>query len=300
MAEIQVAVKRMLRIKRRSRLHRMDRFQKILVFLLTLLALFMLLPIVNVINRSLMPFTELFIYPPRIFVRQPTWQNFVDTFNVASTSVVPITRFLFNSIVTTAGVVFGVIAISLLCAYPLSKHLFPGRKLFFSTILLTLMFIPEIVQIPRYLVASELGIMNTYFGHILPALAMPVGVFLLKQFIDQVPRELIEASKIDGGSEWFTLTRIITPMVMPAIATTGILIFQQTWVSPETSVYFMQQDAMKTFPFYLNTLSQGLGNTVAGQGVAAAATLIMFLPNFIIFLIFQRKVIATMAHSGIK
>jgi ABC-type glycerol-3-phosphate transport system permease component len=170
----------------------------------------------------------------------------------------------------------------------------------FATILLTLMFAPETVGIPRYLVASNLGIMNNYLGHLLPHLAAPVSVFLMKQFVDQVPNELLEAAKIDGAREFTVFYRIVIPTVMPAVATVAILTFQAAWGNTETSRLFMQDESMKTFPFFLSTITTGAVNNVARQGAAAAAALILFLPNLLFFLFYQRKVIATMAHSGIK
>ncbi|WP_207952896.1 carbohydrate ABC transporter permease [Paenibacillus agricola] len=286
--------------RRRPRLHRMDGFQKILTVLMVLLSIFMLLPIVYILNHALKPYHELFVYPPNIFVREPTLQNFTELFLVAANSTVPITRYLFNSVFISVVAVAGVTLVSAMCAYPISKHKFPGHKLVFSLILLTLMFAPEVMQIPRYLVVSHLGIMNTYWGHILPLLAMPVGVFLLKQFIDQLPNELLEAARMDGAGEIRVFLRIVIPVCMPAVATVAILTFQTSWGNLETSQLFMQNDEMKNFPFFLSTLTNNAANIVARQGAAAAAALIMFVPNLLIFLFFQGKVISTMAHSGIK
>jgi ABC-type glycerol-3-phosphate transport system permease component len=131
-------------------------------------------------------------------------------------------------------------------------------------------------------------------------IALPVGVFLLKQFMDQVPNDLIEAAKIDGATEMDIFMRIILPLVKPAMATITIIAFQTAWGNTETSTLFMQDDSMKTLPFYMNTLTSGLANSVARQGAAAAGALVMFLPMLIVFLINQRKFIDTMAHSGIK
>ncbi|WP_019536197.1 carbohydrate ABC transporter permease [Paenibacillus ginsengihumi] len=292
--------KQAFRFKKKSKLNRMDGFQKILTVLLILMAAFMLLPIVYIFNHALKPYHELFIYPPNIFVREPSFSNFVELFLVATSSTVPVTRYLFNSIVISGLSVVSVVIVSALCAYPISKHRFPGHQAVFAMILLTLMFAPEAVQIPRYLVVSSLGIMNTYLGHILPIIAMPVGVFLMKQFMDQVPNELLEAARIDGASEFTTFLRIAMPICMPAVATVAILTFQSSWSNVETSTLFMQDDEMKNFPFFLTTLTNNLANNVARQGAAAAAAMVMFLPNLIIFLAFQSKVIATMAHSGIK
>lgn len=286
--------------RKRPRLQRMDTFQKILIVLMVLLSIFMLLPIVYILNHALKPYHELFVYPPNIFVREPTLQNFTELFLVAANSTVPITRYLFNSVLISVAAVVGVTLVSAMCAYPISKHKFPGYRFVFSLILLTLMFAPEVMQIPRYLVVSHLGIMNTYWGHILPLLAMPVGVFLLKQFIDQLPNELLEAARIDGAGEIRVFLRIVIPVCMPAVATVAILTFQNSWGNVETSQLFMQNDEMKNFPFFLSTLTNNAANIVARQGAAAAAALIMFVPNLLIFLFFQGKVISTMAHSGIK
>ena len=166
--------------------------------------------------------------------------------------------------------------------------------------MISLLFVPAVIQIPRYVVVQSIGIMNTYWGHVLPMIAMPVGVFLMKQFIDQVPNEVMEAAKIDGASELNMFFRIVIPMVMPAIATIAIISFQNVWGNVETSQLFMQDESMKTLPYYMQSLTANLANSVARQGAAAAGALIMFLPQLIIFLFFQRKVIATMAHSGIK
>lgn len=264
------------------------------------IAIIMILPIIYIFNHAFKPYHELFIYPPQFFVSEPTIQNFVELFWVTSNSLVPVSRYLFNSILISGLSVTGITIVSALCAYPLSKHSFPGRKIIFSTIILMLMFTPEVIQIPRYLVVSELGIMNTYWGHLLPVLALPVGVFLLKQFVDQIPDSLLEAAKIDGANEFIVFLRIILPMCMPALTTVAILSFQSSWTNTETSMLFMQDDEMKTLAFFLSTLTSNLANDVARQGAAAVAALILLVPNLIFFVIVQSKVISTMAHSGIK
>ncbi|WP_309120210.1 carbohydrate ABC transporter permease [Paenibacillus sp.] len=279
---------------------KIDTFQKIAFMFLVLLAVFMALPIVFIMNHAFKPITELFAYPPTFFVRQPTMENFDQLFLRSHSMVIPFTRYLFNSLLITTLTVISVVFVSAIAAYAFSKHRFPGKNVFFSLTIFALMFAPEAVVIPRYLVIANLGIMNTYFVHILPFIAAPVSVFLMKQFIDQIPKELIEAAKIDGASELRIFSRIVIPVCAPAISTIAILTFQGAWLQTESSVMFTQVESMKTLPYYIMTLTNGLANNVVGQGVAAATTLILFVPNLIIFLVFQRKVIATMAHSGIK
>jgi ABC-type glycerol-3-phosphate transport system permease component len=164
------------------------------------------------------------------------------------------------------------------------------------------MFVPIAVTIPRYLIIERLGLLDTFWVHILPALAMPVGLFLIKQFIDGIPNEVIEAARIDGASDLDVYWQIIMPMIRPAIATIAILTFQATWNNADTSSLFINNESLKTFAFYLSTLTSTVtgANAVAGQGIAAAASLIMFLPNLIIFIFLQSQVMSTMAHSGLK
>jgi ABC-type glycerol-3-phosphate transport system permease component len=170
---------------------------------------------------------------------------------------------------------------------------------------IALMFVPVAVMIPRYLTINVLGLTNTYFAHILPLIPLPVALFLVKQFIDQVPDSLLEAAYIDGAGEFLVYRRIIIPLIKPAIATAAILVFQQVWVNMESSSYYISDEGLKTLAFYMNTLANPVNvaygaNNIAGQGMAAAASLIMFLPNLILFMILNRAIMNTMAHSGIK
>ena len=161
------------------------------------------------------------------------------------------------------------------------------------------MFVSVAVMIPRYLVIDFLGIKNSYWAHILPLLALPVGLFLVKQFIDQIPDALSEAAYLDGASDFTIYRKIIMPLIKPAIATTVILSFQAVWTNVESSNLYVTDDSMKTLAFYMNTLASQ-NNTVAGQGIAAAASLIMFIPNLLVFIILRKSFMNTMTHSGIK
>lgn len=266
------------------------------------LALFMLLPIVFIFCNAVKPAGELFAYPPRFFVVNPTLKNFTDLFALMSASGVPVSRYLFNSIAITVVSVSASILVSTTAAYALSKKRFKLKKALFAINTVALMFVPVAVTIPRFLVIVRLHLMDTFPVHILPALAMPVGVFLMKQFADGIPDEVIEAAQIDGASDVAIYWRIILPMIRPAIATIAILTFQATWNNAETSALYVNHESLKTFAFYLSTLTSTTpgANVVAGQGMAAAATLIMFLPNLLMFVLLQSQVMSTMSHSGIK
>jgi ABC-type glycerol-3-phosphate transport system permease component len=158
------------------------------------------------------------------------------------------------------------------------------------------------VTIPRYLVVQELGLTDSFLGHILPMLALPVSVFLVKQFVDQIPDALLEAARLDGANDYYVFRKVVVPMILPALATVAILSFQMAWNNTETSSLYMNKETMKTFAFYMSTLTTttAMENNIAGQGLAAAAALLMFIPNLVIFIFMQSKVMDTMAHSGLK
>lgn len=278
---------------------RFDKSQwKFYVYLIPL-AIFMALPIIFIICHAFKPMDELFAFPPKFFVSRPTLDNFRNLFSQSNDSGIPLSRYVFNSVLITTLVVFASIIISSMAGYALSKMRFKSKGVLLEINNLALMFVPVAVMIPRYLVIDKVGISDTYFAHILPLLAMPVGLFLIKQFMDQIPDELIEAATIDGANEFQIYLKIIMPIVRPALATAAILVFQQVWNNIESSSLFVTSEGLRTLAFYMSTLASNT-NAVAGQGMAAAASLIMFLPNLILFIFLQSKVMNTMAHSGLK
>lgn len=260
---------------------------------------FMLLPIIFIFNHAFKPMAELFAYPPKFFVKNPSFINFRTLFRESQISSIPLSRYIFNSLVVVIVVLFLSVLITTMAGYVLSKKRFRSKKLLLEINNLALMFVATAVTIPRYLVVDFLGIQDTMLAHILPLLVMPVGLFLVKQFIDQVPDTLIEAAIIDGSSEFQIYRKIIVPLIKPAIATVTILAFQLVWNNLETSQLFVTSDSLRTLAFYMSTLASG-SNIVAGQGVAAAASLIMFIPNLVLFIILQSNVMSMMSHSGIK
>lgn len=278
---------------------RFEKGQIKIILALLPLALFMGIPIIFIFCHAFKPMDELFAFPPKIFVSKPTFENFTRLLRASQSSGIPMSRYVFNSIIVTGAVVIASIFFSTMAGYALSKLKFKGKKTILEVNNMALMFVSVAVMIPRYLVIDILGIKDTYLAHILPLLAMPVGLFLVKQFIDQIPDALIEAAYIDGASDGRIYWKIIMPLIKPAIATTAILAFQAVWVNVESSNLYVNDESMKTMAFYLNTLSNA-NNTVAGQGIQAAAILIQFVPNLLMFLVLRKSFMNTMAHSGIK
>ena len=278
---------------------RFERGQIKLIIAVLPLAIFMILPIIYIICHAFKPVEELFAFPPKFFVTRPTLDNFRDLMTASQTSGIPLSRYVFNSMIVTLADVVLSIVLSTSAGFALSKLKFKGKEALMELNNMALMFVPVAVMIPRYLIINQLGMTNNYLAHVLPLVAMPVSLFLVKQFIDQIPDALIDAAYMDGANDFIVYWKIIFPLVRPAVATSAILAFQQVWVNVETSNLYMSEDGLRTLAFYMNTLTN-VNNTVAGQGVAAAATLIMFVPNLLMFIICQKSVMNTMAHSGIK
>lgn len=262
------------------------------------LAAFMILPVIMILNRAFMPLGELFAFPPHIWVHNPTLSNFKSLFALSSTTGVPLLRYLLNSIIVTVMTMALNLVITILGAYTFSKKNFKAKAALFEINQLALMFVPTAVAISRYMVIEQLNMTDTWLAHVLPLAAMPVGLFLVKQFTDQIPDALIEAAVMDGAKEMTIISKIIVPLIRPALATSIVLTFQQVWMAVEASNNYVNNDSMRTLAYYLNSLSTN--NTVAAAGMSAAASVILFVPNLIIFICMQSQVMNTMSHSGIK
>ncbi|AIQ76268.1 carbohydrate ABC transporter permease [Paenibacillus sp. FSL R5-0636] len=280
-------------------LRRIDYGGIFLYLFLTVFGLIMLLPLVYMAVTALKPTSELFLFPPRFFVVNPTMVNFRDLLLITGTSAVPFSRFIFNSVVVTSGIVVGGVLISAMAAYPLAKHNMPFKSAIFSMIVAALMFSPLVLQIPQYLLISRSGLMNSYFAMILPYLAAPMGMFLMTQFLRQLPDALLEAARIDGASEWKVFWVVVMPMLKPAISTFALFSFISAWNDPYPSMVYTTVQEMKTLPLAIQTISGGAG-VVARVGTLAAASFLMILPTILVFILTQRMVLQTMAHSGLK
>lgn len=279
------------------------RFHKsqIKFFLILLpICIVMILPIIYIFSQALKPIDELILFPPRFFVEKPTLKNFQMLIAASESGGIPLSRYIFNSLVSVSLTVSATILFSVMAGYALSKKNYKLNRTFFKINQAALMFVPIAVAIPTFIVVSNLGITDTILAHILPLVAMPVGLFLLTQFINQLPNDIIEAARIDGASDFQIVLRIIVPLTKSAIATVAILTFQISWANMSTSELYVDTEGMKTFAFFMGTLISRVEESIAGQGIAAAAGLIMFLPNLIIFIFLQSQVMDTMAHSGVK
>ncbi len=263
--------------------------------ILLVMGLFTAAPLVLSIMNALKPTEELFIFPPRLFVRNPTLNNFHDVFVLMGQSWVTFSRYIFNTVFITAVGTFSHLIVASLCAYALAKHKFPGRNLIFGIIVTALMFSGEVTAIPNYLIMTKLNWLDTYLALIVPAIAKPLGLFLMKQFMEQIPDSLLEAARIDGAKEYRVFFEIVMPCVKPAWLTLIIFSFQDLW-NLQGSNYIYSEE-LKTLPYALSQISAG---GIARAGATAAVTVIMMIVPITVFIISQSNIIETMATSGIK
>jgi ABC-type glycerol-3-phosphate transport system permease component len=263
--------------------------------ILTIFGLFFVFPLVFNINHAFKPLNEIFLFPPNVFVRNPTMNNFQDLFVIMSKSWVTFSRYIFNTVFLTVVGTFGLIIFASMGAFVVSKYNFPGSKIFFQGVIITLMFSSYVTAIPNYLVMSRLGWVDTYLSVIVPAFAMPMGFFLLKQFIDTIPDTLLEAAKVDGAREFRIFIWIILPMIKPAWLTVMIFSVQNLWNTRAQTFIYSEQ--LKTLPY---ALSQIATTGIARAGVAAAVTLFIMIVPLVMFVFAQSNVLQTMASSGIK
>ncbi len=280
---------------REKQLNRSAAGNGILFFLMAICGVFMALPLVMIVNNSLKPLDEIFQYPPKIFVRNPTLDNFTDLFILMSDSWVPFSRYIMNTIIITGFGTVGHVIVASLAAYPLAKHEFPGKKVLNQAVVMSMMFSWVVTQIPQYLVISALGINNTYLALILPYWQYGMGLYLMKQFMEQIPDSLCESAKLDGATEFHVFRKIIMPNVKPAWLTLAIFQFQQTWGNQGTA--FLRSEQLKPLQYALNQITQG---GAARAGAAAAVQFIIAAVPITFFLICQSNVIETMTTSGMK
>jgi len=284
-----------IRASKHSKINRSRAGNMLLFILMGICGLFMILPIVMIVNNALKPPDELFQFPPRLFVRNPTLDNFADLFVLMGDTWVPFSRYIFNTIIITGGGVVGHVLCASLAAYPLAKRKFPGSNLLFSVVVLSMMFSWTVTQIPNYMIISALGINNTYLALILPAWSFGIGLYLMKQFMEQIPDSIIESARIDGASEFKVFWQIIMPNVKPAWLTLAIFQFQVLWSN--TGGMFLRSEELKPMQFAMQQIMAG---GAARAGASAAVAFIIAAIPITFFLVCQSSIFETMTTSGLK
>ncbi len=266
-----------------------------LYLFLLFVAFIMAFPIIYAVSSALKPLDELFKFPPRIFAQHPTLDNFSDLFVTMGKSWVTFSRYLFNTVFITFVGTFGHLIIASMGAFVLAKYEFPGNEAFFKLVTVAMMFTGYVTQIPNYLILNKLGWIDTYWSIIIPAFASPMGLFLMKQFMEGLPTSLIEAAKIDGANEWRVFYQIVMPNVKPAWMTLIIFSVQALW-NNKASTYIYSEER-KTLVYALQQIQSG-GIARTGQG-AAVLVVVMIVP-ILIFIFSESQILETMASSGLK
>ncbi|MFR5864472.1 MAG: carbohydrate ABC transporter permease [Candidatus Woodwardiibium sp.] len=264
--------------------------------ILAIFGVIMVLPLVYAIAQSLKPLDELWVFPPRFFVVNPTFKNFTDLFKLMGDSWVPFSRYIFNtafiSVVGTAGNVL----FSAYAAYAIAKIPFPGRNFLFKIVVYSLMFNSTVTGITNFITMSALGWVDTYFAVIVPAFCTTFGLYLMKQFMEtSVTDAVLESARLDGASENKIFWKIAMPMVKPAWITLIIFAFKDLWNSGANMYIYSEQ--LKTFNY---AISQLVTSGISRSGVSAAATVVMMIVPILVFVITQSNVIETMSASGMK
>lgn len=292
--DVKVIRKKSIKLKRRQP-NRSRIVDFIIYFILILVALMMVFPLVFAINNALKPLDELFMFPPKVFARNPTLDNFSDLFVTMGKSWVTFPRYLFNTVFITVVGTVGHLLLASMAAFVLAKYEFPGGKTFFRLVTVALMFSGYVTAIPNYLLINKLGWVDTYWAIIIPAFAAPIGLFLMKQFMEGLPMSLIEAAKIDGASEWGVFSRIVMPNVKPAWLTLIIFSVQGLWNNRAAT--FIYSEERKTLVYSLQQIQSG---GIARTGQAAAVTVIVMAVPILIFIFSESQIMETMASSGMK
>ena len=267
----------------------------VIYFLLFLIALAMVFPLVFAVSSALKPLDELFLFPPKVFAQNPTMDNFQDLFVTMGKSWVTFSRYIFNTVFITVVGTAGHLIIASMGAFVLAKYEFPGSKLFFSIVVTALMFNGYVTAIPNYLIISKLGWIDTYWAIIVPAFAAPMGLFLMKQFMEGLPMSLVEAAMIDGANRWKIFIQIIMPNVKPAWLTLIIFSVQNLWNNKAAT--FIYSEEKKTLVYALQQIQSG---GIARTGQAAAVTVVVMVVPILIFVLSESQILETMASSGLK
>lgn len=266
-----------------------------LTTILALFGLFSIFPLALTVVNAFKPLSEIFILPPKLTVENPTIDNFLDLATIVESFNVPLTRYIFNTAMITGLGTLLTVLLGSMAAFPLAKYKFPGSKLMSNVILYSLMFNGTVTAIPNYLIMSKLGMIDSYWAVVLPVVGSTLGLYLMKNFMVQIPDEMLEAAKIDGAGELKTFWRVVMPLCKPAWITLVILSFQQLWGA--TGGVFIYTEELKPVSYVLTQMVSG---GISRTGVSSAISLIMLLVPITVFVVSQSNVIETMATSGVK
>ncbi|MBE6686011.1 MAG: carbohydrate ABC transporter permease [Ruminococcaceae bacterium] len=289
-------VKRLRVRKHKVVLNRSAAGDSVITVMLVILGALMFLPMYYTVITAFKPLGELSITPPKMYVMKPTMKNFIDLFTNMNQTWVPISRYIFNTVFISVASTAGSLLLGSMTAYSLSKIRMPGYKALNNIIVYSLMIGSTITGTYNFIIYCYLGMLNTYSISILPVWASTLGLYLMKNFIDDgISDEMIEAARIDGAKEFYIYWKIAMPLVKPAWLTLIVTTFQSVW-NAGASVYVWSEQ-LKTFNAAITQITGAAG---ANVGAATAGSVLLMSVPIIVFVVNQSQIVETMASSGMK
>jgi ABC-type glycerol-3-phosphate transport system permease component len=251
-----------------------------------------IIPFLYVVSTSLKDTAALFSYPPEWIPSEPTLTNFqtlLDDF--------PYLRWMLNSLIVASAVTIIKVMIDSMAGYAFAKMSFPGRDALFLVVLMTLMVPFAATLIPLFIIVRDLNLTNTYLGLMLPALASPIGIFMMRQFIESLPSDLEHAARLDGCSEFQIFRRIILPLMKPGLVVLGVFTFMTQWTSYLWPLVISTREDMLTLTVGVQSLRSLF---TVNWGVLSAGAVLSMLPLILVFLFLQRYFIAGSIAGALK
>ena len=284
--------------KKRKLYHRLNRtFAGDLSLTIFLLVggIFMIFPLVFSISNSLKPLHEQWLFPPNLIVKNPTFDHYIDLFNLMGNSLVPMSKYLFNSLYLTFMCTVVTVLFSSMAAYALSKRKFRGQETMFKLVELSMMFVAPASGIIGYIITANLDPVDKYWPIYIGYVANSLNMYIVKNFMDTFPTSVLEAARIDGASEFRIFWQILMPGCKPAWMTIILLTVQGTWGMG--TGYFVFKEEMKGIQAGLDAITSV---SLARQGVGSAMSILLMIVPFVTFIITQSNIMETMTTSGMK
>ncbi|HNB52581.1 MAG TPA: carbohydrate ABC transporter permease [Anaerolineales bacterium] len=253
-----------------------------------------LLPFFYIIVSSLKPSAELLKTPPDFFPQEPTFDHYR---TILTDDAIPLERNVLNSVIVALSRVAITLFTSSFAGYIFAKYRFKGKDLAFGVILIQIMIPFQVVMIPNYLLVVKLGLIDSLWALIIPAMVDAYGIFMMKQFIEALPGELMDAARIDGASEFGIYARIVLPQMGPVLASLGIFTFMATWNDYLWPLIVLTSPENRTIPLLLVWYqTQHTGN----QGLILAASILTLVPIFFVYVFLQRWIVDQASQSAFK
>lgn len=259
---------------------------------LIVLALMTLFPFIWMFVTALKTSREVFQWPIVLLPQNPQWGNFAEAW-----SRQPFTRFFQNTVFITIGTTVLTLFTSSTAGFAFAKYEFRGKRILFLIVLMMLMLPPQVTLIPTFLMARNLGLVNSYFGLLIPGITSVFGIFLIRQYLQSIPDELIDAARIDGCSDWNIYTSIILPLIVPALAVLTIFTFTGSWNSFLWPLIIATSSDMYTLQVGIAFFS---GQTGTEYQLMMAVAVVSMLPVILIYILFQRYFVASDALAGLN